>query len=94
VYVNDQIVYFIYQEPVIQNGSLLVPLREIFEELGASVEWDETTKGIKAVKGKTVVQLTVGKKAAVKNGSNIEMAIAPKVINAQPWSHYASFQKL
>jgi len=34
------------QQPLIENGRLLVPLRVISEELGATVEWDEVTRTV------------------------------------------------
>ncbi len=38
VYINDKLIDF-DQDPVIIDGSTLVPLRKIFEELGATVDW-------------------------------------------------------
>lgn len=37
-------------EPQIIDGSTLVPLRKIFESLGAKVEWEQETKTVTAVK--------------------------------------------
>lgn len=36
-------------DPVIINGRTMVPMRKIFEELGATVGWEETTQRVEAV---------------------------------------------
>lgn len=36
--------------PIVKNDRLLVPMRTIFEELGAKVEWDESTGTVTATK--------------------------------------------
>ncbi|MCL2166472.1 MAG: stalk domain-containing protein [Clostridiales bacterium] len=42
------------------NGRILVPLRAIFEELGATIEYDSHTKTVTAVKSGVTVILTIG----------------------------------
>lgn len=43
-------------QPVIRDGRTLVPLRAIFEALGAVVEWDVATKTITGKSsGKTII---------------------------------------
>lgn len=37
--------------PVIVDGRTLVPVRHIFEVLGANLEWDSLTRSIKAQRG-------------------------------------------
>ncbi len=55
------------QSAYIKNGTTLVPMRGIFESLGASVQWESSTKKVTAKKGNTTISLTVGnKKAYVK----------------------------
>ncbi len=44
---NGQRLYFDVQ-PVLIDGRVLLPLRTIFEQLGASVEWDGTEKKLPA----------------------------------------------
>jgi len=50
------------------DGMILVPLRIIFEEMDASVEWDDDTKTVTASKDETVVKLTVGSMFPTING--------------------------
>ena len=67
------------QPAVIQNGSTMVPLRGIFEALGASVKWDQKTQTITAVKGNRKISLTAGKKTASANGTAVKLDAAPQV---------------
>ena len=48
------------EEPVEESERLLVPVRAIFEELGAEVEWEEETQIITAKKEDTMVSHTCG----------------------------------
>lgn len=57
VYVNGTKVTF-DRQPFIQDGRTLVPVRAIFEALGASVEWDSPF--VTAKKGETIVFFGVG----------------------------------
>lgn len=63
--------------PIIANGRTLVPLRAIFEELGAEVQWDGESKTITAVKDNVTIALTIGKAQMLKNGEPIDLDIAP-----------------
>ncbi|MDO5399230.1 MAG: copper amine oxidase N-terminal domain-containing protein [bacterium] len=46
--------------PIIENDRTLVPLRAIFEALGAQVEWDDTTKTVVSAKGDRSCVLQIG----------------------------------
>jgi hypothetical protein len=46
--------------PQNMNGSILVPLRAIFEEMGAKIDYVAATRTVTATKGDTVVVLTIG----------------------------------
>lgn len=54
--------------PQIINGSTMVPLRAIFEALGATVDWNPDTQTVTATRGDTVVVLTVGDASPTVNG--------------------------
>lgn len=56
---------------IIENGTTRVPLRAIFEPLGASVQWDGATQTIIAVKTGTTIKLTLGHATALKNGAQL-----------------------
>jgi hypothetical protein len=46
--------------PQLVNGRMLVPLRAIFEAMGASIDWDGDTQTVTATKDGSVVVLTIG----------------------------------
>src|SRR5665647_2854462 len=54
--------------PRIENGRTLVPLRAIFEAMGASVEWNETTRTATAHNSSTTVILPLGSTSPTVNG--------------------------
>src|SRR5665647_1433853 len=55
-------------DPTIENGRTLVPLRAIFEAMGASVEWNETTRTVTARRGSNTVVLPLGSTSPTVNG--------------------------
>lgn len=67
--------------PQLINGNTMVPMRAIFESLGAEVKWDEKTRTVTAVKPGVTVQLTIGKQEAIKNGQVIKLSASPQIIN-------------
>lgn len=72
VIIDGEIMVF-EQPPVMKNGSTLVPMRAIFERLGATLKWDAKTQSVAATKGDTSIELTLGSKAAKKNGQVINL---------------------
>ena len=71
------------QLPVIENGRTLVPLRAIFEKIGATVEWDGDTQTVTATKGDVTVSLTINNTTATKNGQAITLDVPAKIINGR-----------
>ena len=69
------------QPPVIMNGRTLVPLRGIFEALGANVSWDGQTQTVTATKGGTTIQLKIGSAIAYKNDAVIYLDQSSMLIN-------------
>ena len=68
--------------PVTEQGRTLVPLRAIFEALGASVKWDAPTHIITATKNSTRIKLIIGDKA-YKNGQEINIDVPAKIIDGR-----------
>ncbi|MFT9488331.1 MAG: copper amine oxidase N-terminal domain-containing protein [Tepidibacillus sp.] len=66
--------------PIIENGHTLVPLRGIFEVLGAEVNWDSKTRIILAKKGDTIVLLRLGDKTAYVNNKSITLEVPAKAV--------------
>lgn len=71
------------QPPVLENGRTLVPLRAIFEALGASVEWDAMTQTVKSVKDNTQISLQIGSSSMYVNGTAKTLDVPAKIINSR-----------
>ena len=82
VVVNDKPVVF-DQPPVIQDGRTLVPLRAIFEALGAAVGWDGETSSVIASKDDTVIIMQIGHENLYKNNETIKLDVPPVIINSR-----------
>ena len=55
--------------PMIVDGRTLVPVRALFESLGATVDWDDATQTVTAAKEGTVISMQIGSTAASVNGA-------------------------
>lgn len=68
------------QQPVVINGRTFVPMRKIFNELGANIEWDKDTNTATAYKDGNTVKVTIGQKTAFLNNKEIILNEAPVII--------------
>lgn len=68
-------------EPVIENDSTLVPMRDVFEALGAEVQWVESKRAVNAYKGANTMTVTIDSATMTANGEEIELAAPAKIIN-------------
>jgi hypothetical protein len=82
VLVNGVVLNF-DQPPIIENGTTLVPLRAIFEALGAEIQWEQSTQTVTAIRGGVTVQLTIGSNVLVRNGVNIQLAVPAKIVGGR-----------
>lgn len=74
----------VYDQPaIIQNGRTLVPVRGVFESLGATVDWEAETETVTGEKGNTNVKLQIGSNIAVVNGKNITLDVAANILNGR-----------
>lgn len=78
VYLNSNKLSFDVS-PVLENGRVLVPMRKIFESIGADVKWiNEEQKVIGNLKNKEV-SLTINSKNAYVNGTLKELDVPAKI---------------
>lgn len=73
VYVNDSKIIFDTQ-PVFINSRTMVPIRGVFEALGAKVEWDNETKTVTISKD-VVIKVQLDNKRALVDGRPIVMDV-------------------
>lgn len=74
----------VYESPPINyKGHILVPLRGIFETLGAEVKWNQATQEIYAVKGEKTIQLKIGSGFATVSGVNLKIDSPAQIVNGR-----------
>ena len=61
----------------VKDGTLLVPLRSMFEQMGATVAFDPSTKIVKATKTGVDVEVTLGKSQVIINGESRPLDVPP-----------------
>jgi len=67
--------------PLVTNGRTLVPMRDIFEALGASVQWNAATHDVMATRGAKKVWLQIGNKVALVNDKRVMLDQAAMLHN-------------
>jgi hypothetical protein len=65
--------------PILEQGRVLVPLRSIFEKMGATVNWNGTLKQVEVVKGSREIYLPVEGRQAFINGVAYEIDVLPRL---------------
>jgi len=61
--------------PIIKQGTTLVPLRAIFEKLGAEVKWDAKTRTVTGIKGNKKVVLKLDETLASVDGQKTVLSV-------------------
>ena len=69
--------------PVQMNGRTLVPLRDIFEALGATVNWNAAAQTILATRGTTQIGLAINNRTASVNGAPVTLDQAATLVNGR-----------
>ncbi len=67
--------------PQIVQDRVLVPMRAIFEKLGASILWDGDTQTVTANKDGTEISLTIGKETASVNYNLVFLDVPAMIVN-------------
>ncbi len=69
--------------PQIIDGRTMIPVRDIFEAVGAQVEWDSETKTISSSKGSKSVSMSIGSNVMYVDGEMVTMDTAPQIIDGR-----------
>ncbi|WP_420178341.1 copper amine oxidase N-terminal domain-containing protein [Ornithinibacillus scapharcae] len=75
IYINGAWQYY-DPSAYIKNGTTLVPMRAIFEELGATVNYDSKNKKITAIKDGKKIVFSIGNKKAYVNDKGVTSSIS------------------
>lgn len=70
-------------EPIIFNDRALVPVREVFEEVGANVYYNSDSKVVEVVDENNYIRMTINDNVAYVNGTktSIPDSVVPKLIS-------------
>ena len=82
VFLNGEQLVFDVQ-PTLEEGRTLVPMRAIFEALGAEVSWDNETFTAVAVKDNTIIAITVDDNILFKNGEVTELDVPARLVDGR-----------
>lgn len=66
-------------KPQVIGGRMMVPIRFVAEELGASVTWNPQTRVVRILQGDKEVTMTVGSTRASVDGFGRALAVAPVI---------------
>lgn len=69
--------------PIVIDGRTLLPVRKVFECLGAEVTYDDVTKTAIAKKDDTEIRITIDEKVAKVNGEDKELDVPAMVLNGR-----------
>jgi len=82
VIVNDKKVAFDVP-PMAESGRTLVPMRAIFEALGAVVTWDNSTQTAFAERNGNEIELELGNKVMYVNDKAVGLDVPAKAVNSR-----------
>jgi hypothetical protein len=78
---GDQVTFD--QPPVTIGGRVLVPLRGIFEKMGATVVWVPATRTVRAQRGTTSVELQIGSRNASVDGRTVMLDVPAQIVGGR-----------
>lgn len=68
-----------------ENNRTQVPFRATLEKFGAKVEWNDESKTAIATKGETVVEVPIGQNYILKDGEEITVDTAARIVNGRTY---------
>ena len=69
--------------PIIEDGSTLVPMRFLFEQMGADVEWDSETQTATAMLDNKAVTFSIDNVNARINNKSAKMDVPARLVNGK-----------
>lgn len=79
VTVDGEMIDFKGVPPQMQGSRIMVPVRGVFEHMGAQLTWDPSTRSVRAVRSDSRVLVTVGKTDATIDGKAVAVETPPIV---------------
>ena len=85
VYVDNEKVDFDVN-PIIENGRTLIPLRGVFEKLGANVDWNKNISEVVIKDKSSEIQMLLGKNKVMVNGEIHDIDVPTRMINSRTFA--------
>jgi len=70
---------------IVRNDRVLLPMRVIFESLGATVKWMATTQTASAVRGDTTISMSINQRTAYIGDRAVTLDVPPQLINGSTY---------
>ncbi len=85
VYVdNDKVEFDV--SPIIENGRMLVPLRGVFEKLGAVVDWNKNISEVVVKDSNNEIEMILGNDKVIVNGEVRTIDVPTRMINSRTFA--------
>jgi len=83
VSLDGTLINFPDQQPIIQDGSTLVPVAPLARALGAEVSWDGARQLATITQGNRVIEITIGQSTMTIDGVASQLAIPAQIIGGR-----------
>lgn len=83
VYVNNDRIAFPDQKPVIEHARVLVPVRGVFEKMGATVAWTPIVTAVTIDKDTLHVEMSIADRTVTVNGQTRVLDQGVKVVEGR-----------
>ena len=80
VAIDGELVEFGEQGPVNVDGRVLVPARDVFEQLGFEVDWDEEARHVYLMRGDDLVVIKIDSDLFLVNGEELRLDVSARII--------------
>lgn len=78
VFLNHELLQF-SSPPILENGRVLVPVRELFQSMGFDIKWNPKEQQIVGEKDDLILTMYIGNTTVTKNHENIHLDIPPMI---------------
>jgi len=82
IVLNDKVLVFDVP-PVLEDDRMLVPMRFVFEQMGAEVEWDQATQTATVLQENDAVAFQINNRSATVNSQAQTMDVPARLINGK-----------
>ena len=81
---NDKVDFDV--EPIIENGRTLIPLRGVFEKLGAKVDWNKNLLEVVIKDDNNEIEMILGKDKVMVNGIIKDIDVPTRMVNSRTFA--------